>query len=302
MKRGMGRDNSRDESGNHDGGKKRMAEAQDGRGTNSHGRNAGRGWPRDSRWRDGHEPSVSPRDQYLTVYGRNPVLEALADRRLRPVRLVIAEGARGEAIARIVRAARSHQLLPDYLPAHRVSLLSGNGRQDQGVMLDVSTPALGPLTDWLARSPAGPALLLDGLTNPANVGMIIRSAAAAGCAVVVPRRGVAELGPLVVKASSGVLFTATVARHATARGAAEELVEAGFTLVGLRGHSGTPSMWEETWPDRCVLVIGGEKEGVSPEVSDLVAWWRRIPMANGVESLNAAVAASVACFDLCRGA
>src|SRR5439155_6140355 len=168
----------------------------------------------------------------LAVYGRRPVLEALADDGLRVDRVILADTARGPGAAEIQRAAKAAGVPVERASAHRVKVLAGNGKQDQGVLADVVAPRMRPLSAALSSAPL-PArvLLLDGITTPANVGMILRTATAAGLGgVVVPRRGVATLDPLVVKASAGVAFRAPVLRCGTAAEASGMLADAGYRL------------------------------------------------------------------------
>ncbi len=121
--------------------------------------------------------------------------------------------------------------------AHRVKVLAGNGKQDQGVLADVVAPRMRPLSVALSGRPPRSVLVLDGITTPANVGMIIRTATAAGLGgIVVPRRGVASLDPLVVKASAGVAFRAPLLRCATADEAARSCGQAGYRVFGLDGR------------------------------------------------------------------
>ncbi|RZQ60711.1 TrmH family RNA methyltransferase [Amycolatopsis suaedae] len=243
---------------------------------------------------------VSPKDRFLTVYGRKPVLEALADPDLEVDKVILADTARGPAATEILRAARASGVAVQRASAHRVKVLAGNGKQDQGVLADVVAPRMRPLADVLAgRRPPERVLVLDGITTPANVGMILRTATAAGLGgIVVPRRGVAALDPLVVKASAGVAFRAPVLRCATAAEAAERLTESGYAMFAL-GASGQ-SLFEAELPRRAAFVLGGETAGVSEEVAELATGWLSIPMPGDVESLNVAAAAAVLCFDLVR--
>lgn len=245
------------------------------------------------------ETTVSPKDRFLTVYGRKPVLEALDDPELRVDKVILADTARGPAAAEIQRAAKAAGVPVQRASAHRVKVLAGNGKQDQGVLADVVAPLMRPLSAALADAPAR-VLLLDGITTPANVGMILRTATAAGLGgIVVPRRGVAALDPLVVKASAGVAFRAPVLRCATAAEAASMLVEAGYGLYAL-GAQGGSSLFEAPLPERAAFVLGGETAGVSDEVASLVTGWLSIPMPGEVESLNVSAAAAVLCFELVR--
>ncbi|WP_199432458.1 TrmH family RNA methyltransferase [Qaidamihabitans albus] len=245
--------------------------------------------------------AVSPKDRFLTVYGRKPVLEALTDPGLDVDKVILADTARGPAVAELQRAAKARGVEIQRASAHRVKVLAGNGKQDQGVLADVVAPRMRPLATALAeRRPPAPILVLDGITTPANVGMILRTATAAGLGgIVVPRRGVAALDPLVVKASAGVAFRSPVLRCATAADAVEQLGEAGYAVYAL-GAAGTESVFDVELPSRVAFVLGGESTGIGADVADLVAGWVSIPMPGEVESLNVSAAAAVVCFELVR--
>lgn len=249
---------------------------------------------------DGQE-QVSPKDRFLTVYGRKPVLEALADTSLDVDKVILADTARGPAADEIRRAAKKRGVVVQRASAHRVKVLAGNGKQDQGVLADVVAPRMRPLLTALSHGrPPRRVILLDGITTPANVGMILRTATAAGIdGVVVPRRGVAALDPLVVKSSAGVAFRAPVLRCGTAREAAELLVEAGYSLYAL-GADADSTVFDVELPDRAAFVLGAESAGISEGVRELTTARLSIPMPGEVESLNVSAAAAVLCFELVR--
>jgi 23S rRNA (guanosine2251-2'-O)-methyltransferase len=230
-----------------------------------------------------------------------PVLEALLDPRATVRRVVIARRSQGDAIERIVDAASEGGVRVEWADPARVTRLSRNGRHDQGVVAEVDSPGLSALEDWIAGR-AGPValLLLDGVTNPANVGMIIRTAAGAGLdGVVLPRAGCPELGPLVVKASAGVALSAPVLQATDAVTAATQLGAAGVELVGL-ARDAPESLWDAALGPRVALVLGNETSGISPAVAGAIARWCAIPLSGGVDSLNVAAAAAVAAFELGR--
>ena len=246
--------------------------------------------------------TVHPRERFLTVFGRNPVLEVLADSTLSVEKVVLAEGSRGGNVAEIIRAAKRRGVPVQEASANRVKALAGNGRQDQGVVADVIAPRMASLDSFMERTHSANTtlLLLDAITNPSNVGMILRSATAAGVdGVVVPQRGTAAIGPLTIKASAGVAFAAPILRTREAGDAARALAERGFAVVGL---SGTAQRSVYDWaPVRpTVFVMGGESAGMSAQVRACLTEEVSIPMFGGVESLNVAVAASVLCFELAR--
>ena len=152
----------------------------------------------------------------------------------------------------------------------------------------------------LAAGLHGPVLVLAGITTPANVGMILRTATAAGFAgIVVPRRGVASIDPLVVKASAGVAFKAPILKVATTVDAVSALAAHGYRIAGLDAQ-GTTDLFSADLPRDTAYVMGGETAGLGAEVSELVDTWVSIPMAGDVESLNVSAAAAVLCFDVVR--
>ncbi len=246
----------------------------------------------------------SPKDTFITVYGRMPVLEVLQDLALTVDKVVVAEGSRGDSLDRITTLARRRGVEVRTATAHRVKVLAGNGKHDQGVLADVVAPRMALVEDFVQR-PSSEAvsdtvLVLDGVTNPSNVGMILRTATAAGLAgVVLPRVGSPGVDPLVVKASAGVAYRAPILRCRTAADGVRTLRQAGWRVVGLDG--GAPDdLYRTKLPAATALVLGNETEGVSQEVADLVDTWVSVPMAGGVESLNVSSAAAVVCFELLR--
>ncbi len=252
----------------------------------------------------GDGPRRSPKDTFITIYGRMPVLEVLQDDSLQVDKLIVADNAQGESLDRILGLARRRGIPVRSAPPHRVKLLAGNGKQDQGVLADVVAPQMQTIGEFADTVPRGrcQVLVLDGVNNPQNVGMIIRTATAAGLAgVVLPRVGSPDIDPLVIKASAGVAFHASVVRCRTAAEAVEELRSVGFRVYGLSGGART-TLYQERLPDRAAFVLGNETAGIAEETAQWVDKWVSIPMTGGVESLNVATAAAVVSFDLVRRA
>ncbi len=238
-------------------------------------------------------------DRVLTVYGRKPVLEALRTPGLSLHALHVADSNREDGVmAEILRDAARRGLAVQRHNRAELARISRNGRQDQGIALDIRCPAFARVDDYLA----GPdlanqrLLALDGITNPQNLGMIVRSAAAGNIdGIVLARRGNAALGPLVIKASAGTLYRAPILFCESLPTALEACKARNFKVCSLRADA-RQSLFDYRPSGNCVYILGNETEGVSEASERLADEALCIPMRNGVESLNVAVTASLIAF------
>lgn len=244
-------------------------------------------------------PTPSALAKFITIYGRKPVLEALRDPTLDCRTLHLAESNKpGGTLRDILSEAARRGLEQRQHSRETLARISKNGKQDQGVALDVLCPRFTTPETLLSRgADAGYRLLaLDGITNPQNVGMIIRSAVAGGIdGILYPRKGVAAMGPLVIKASVGTVFRAPIVYCDTLAATLATLHQGGFTIASLEGNA-QQSLFNYHSRGATVFVLGSETNGVSAPVSRLADDHLTIPMADGVESLNVAVVASLIAY------
>lgn len=239
-------------------------------------------------------------DRVLTIYGRNAVLEALQNGALTCHCLHLADSNREAGTIGEIKALARTMDIP--LKIHtRVALarISKNGKQDQGVAADILCPAFNTLDGFLdAVVDQKPLrlLALDGITNPQNLGMIIRSATAGSIdGILWSRRGNAALGPLVVKASAGTVYKAPILICPDLADGLKACRGKGFDVCTLEANA-SESLFKRRASPQSVYVLGNESEGVSKAVQQVANRAISIPMNNGVESLNVAVAASLIAY------
>ncbi len=238
-------------------------------------------------------------DQVITVYGRKPALEALQDDTLTCYRLHLADSNKPAPILDEMRALADQRDVEIVTHSKKeLSRISRKGSQDQGVAVDVHCPGFSSLEDFLDRDTGSPARLLaaDGITNPQNAGMLVRSAVAGGISGILwPREGNAALGPLAVKASAGTLFRAPLVRCRELADALRACQEKGYQVCVLDAAA-KQSLFDEAPSERVIYVLGNETSGPSDAVTTLADERRMIPMQNGVESLNVAVTAALIAY------
>lgn len=167
----------------------------------------------------------------------------------------------------------------------------------QGVVIEVE-----PLEDmWLSELLAGAPerailLVLDQVTDPHNVGAILRSAAAFGViGIVTQDRHSPPEGGALAKAASGALERVPWVRVVNLARALEEMAEAGFWRIGLAGDAET-TLAEALGPKRIALVLGAEGPGLRPNIREHCDALARLPITNEMESLNVSNAAAVALY------
>ena len=167
----------------------------------------------------------------------------------------------------------------------------------QGVVVEVEPLAESWLADLLAEAGERSTLLvLDQVTDPHNVGAILRSAAAFGALGIVTqdRHSPAESGAL-AKAASGALERVPWVRVVNLARALEEMAEAGFWRIGLAGDAGT-ELKDALGPPRVALVLGAEGPGLRSNTREHCDALARLPISDAVESLNVSNAAAISLY------
>jgi 23S rRNA (guanosine2251-2'-O)-methyltransferase len=233
-----------------------------------------------------------------TLYSRNAVYETLRAHRRQFFSLEVAEGVHEKGrINDIMHIAKERDIPVKRIPRARLDRVHAN---HQGVALEVSGYPYADLTDIFelaeARNEPLFALLLDTLNDPQNFGTLLRTAEVVGVhGVVIPLARTVGVTPAVVNASSGASEHLLVAQ-ANLHQAIDALKAAGAWVIGLEG-GGQAQGPDEVHLDGAIgLVVGSEGEGMRPLTVKSCDILMRLPMKGQIESLNAAVAGSVALY------
>ena len=237
------------------------------------------------------------------LYGVNPVLEALKVHPNEVVRVLLErgkEGRRSQCADRVSHAAARAGVRVEDVRQGELAHRSRSGVH-QGVGAELADFRYAELDEVLAGF-RGPALLLvlDGVTDPQNLGALVRSAHALGAhGVVLPKDRAAGVTPAAFKAAAGALEHCPVARVTNLSRALERMKEQGIWTVALAAEADQElSALDLTVPT--ALVLGSEGAGVRPLVRKTCDHLARIPMAGQVGSLNVAAAGAVALYEIAR--
>lgn len=237
------------------------------------------------------------------VFGRNAVAEAL-DAGIPATELLLAEGVDyDKRIKHIMTAANRAGVPIKQVDRDELTQRSG-GIINQGVAVKVAPYQYAKFADLLKRTkPSAPGLIvmLDGVTDPRNLGAIARSALAFGATgLVVPSRRSVGVTAAAWRTSAGALAHLPVAEVTNLVREITVAKEHGFLIVGLDGGAHTTIGDVPFENDPVVLVVGGEGSGIGRLVGESCDFLAEIPISSRVESLNAAVAASIALLDISR--
>jgi 23S rRNA (guanosine2251-2'-O)-methyltransferase len=263
----------------------------------------------------GADPSRSPkpadraaagqRTSSQWIYGRHAVAAALGNP-ARRIRRAVALHENAEHLASLLEDARasSHPSQPEILERRALDALLPQGAVHQGVALETESLAAIDLEAVLAALPATPVpqivLLLDQVTDPHNVGAILRSSAAfAAAAVIVPEHGTPPITGTLAKAASGALEAVPFLRVTNLSRCLDRLKEAGFWCVGLDSEA-PQELGALDPPARIALVLGAEGPGLRRLVREHCDFLARIPARGELASLNVSNAAAIALYALTR--
>jgi 23S rRNA (guanosine2251-2'-O)-methyltransferase len=237
------------------------------------------------------------------IWGRNPVLETLHS--ARPVkRILLADGQRDTApLAAIVREAEQRRIPVEIVPRVRLDQFS-RGAVHQGCLAIVEARKYASIEDILAhaasKDEAPFLLILDAIQDVNNLGSLLRTAEAAGIhGIILPEHRAAEVNATVVKTSAGATEYLLIAQETNLTRTIEYLKKQNIWVVGLAGEA-TTEYQKANLTGPLALVVGNEGKGISRLVREHCDLLIKLPMHGHINSLNAAIAGSIALYEALR--
>lgn len=236
------------------------------------------------------------------LYGRNPIIEALEANRTMD-KIFIQDGIRHSQIGYIRNLAKERGIVYQFVDKRKLDKMT-DGENHQGVAAFAAAHSYAELDDILnAANAAGEPpfiVIADGITDPHNLGSIIRTACAAGAhGVIIPKNRSVSLNSVVAKVSAGAVEHLPVARVTNISQTLERLKKDGLWIAGTALEA-EQNYTECDLTGPLGIVIGSEGEGISRIVRERCDFLVKIPMLGAAESLNASVAAGVLLYESVR--
>lgn len=212
--------------------------------------------------------------------------------------LRVREGDAGRFAAEI-SAARAAGARVEFTAESELERIAGREARHQGIAAVMREYGYAALDDVIAAG-HDPVVVVDGVTDPRNLGALMRSAEGAGVsAIILARDRTASITPAAIKSSAGAWVHLAIARCGNVARTIEQLKRAGYWIAAL-APGGDTSIWDLDTSRKLAIVVGSEGAGVREIVRRSADFVVNIPMRGKVGSLNVSVAAAVALFEIAR--
>ncbi len=247
-------------------------------------------------------------DELGYIYGKNAVREALRSQPEKISKIYYPfNSIQSREIGSIIATARRHKIPCVQLDKKKFNALEKRvcpeGSRSQGIIAFqeiIESVSLGELLNKVKMRENPILVILDGITDPHNLGAIARSAECAGAkGIILPERKSATITPVAMKSSAGALQYLPVAYVSNTNLAIQKLKEAGFWIIGTSDKA-TNLYTDNIYNQPIAIIIGSEGSGMKPSVAKHCDYLVKIPMQGKVSSLNASVASGVILFEAVR--
>ncbi len=240
---------------------------------------------------------------HSTIFGLNPVYEALKARKRRCYKLTIEQGKSQTRLNLLIELAHENKVPIETIPkiAFQKKYRSHNHQGVVGVFAVIQALELDELIKQAFQKSQLPVLVvLDSIQDPQNLGTIIRSAETLGIhGLILPKNRTSTLNETVAKCSSGAIEHLPIAYVTNLTREIEHLKEAGFWIAGVVPDGDTPC-YQYKFDTPVVLVLGGEEKGIRPLLKKSCDVTLNIPMQGAIGSLNASAAAAILFYEALR--
>jgi 23S rRNA (guanosine2251-2'-O)-methyltransferase len=232
------------------------------------------------------------------IFGVEPLLEIVAASPARIRRLYVKRGAE-QRFEPQIRAVRESGAEVVSLASNELARIAGAQARHQGVVAELHEYSYLPLEKVLMLEP-DPLLLVDGVTDPRNLGAILRTAECAGVGgLVLAKDRTVGLSPAAIKSSSGAWVHLAIARCGNVAHTLERLKSESYWIAAM-DPGGDTSLYDLDVTRRLTLVLGSEGHGIREIVRKTADFVVKIPLYGRLSSLNVSVAAAIALFEIAR--
>lgn len=233
------------------------------------------------------------------IEGRNPVIEAIKNNR-EIDKIMIANSAKEGSIKKVIGMAKEKNLIIQYVDKNKLDEIS-TSHAHQGVIAQVSEHKYWELEDLIQsvkeKGEDPFFIILDEITDPHNLGTIVRTADAVGAhGVIIPKRRSVHITPVVVKASAGAIEYVPVCKVTNIVNTIKRLKEEGLWIAA--ADMDGEVFYEQNLTGALGLVIGSEGFGISRLVKENCDFTVKMPMIGNVTSLNASVAGGILLYEI----
>ncbi|MDR1952076.1 MAG: 23S rRNA (guanosine(2251)-2'-O)-methyltransferase RlmB [Elusimicrobiota bacterium] len=233
------------------------------------------------------------------VYGRNPVLELLKSDKRTINKITISKTAVGSVISEILKLARDRAIAIHYVPSQKLDKISP---YSQGIAAEVSAMEYIEIDSLIKMSKENPKpliVLLDCISDPRNLGAIIRNCAAFGAdGIIIPKWRASGVNETASKTSAGAIEYVSISRVSNLNNAIDLLKKEGFWIAG--AETGGQNLTTLDLPFPLAVIIGSEGEGLRKIVKENCDYIISIPQKNEISSLNASCAAAIILYEISK--
>ena len=241
------------------------------------------------------------RETNQMIFGIRAVIEAIESGK-EIESLFIQRGITGSLIAELRKLLRERNISFQQVPPEKLNRITRKNHQGViGVISPITYQFIEDIIPNVFEKGDVPLILiLDGITDVRNLGAIARTAECAGVhAIIVPKKGSAEINPDAIKTSAGALFTIPVCRVDSLGTAAKFLQDSGLQLVGASEKT-SDDIYTPDYKVPTAIILGAEDKGISSELLRVADHLVRIPMMGEIASLNVSVSAGILVYEAIR--